>query len=459
MFSSIWLCAILSWNNTMYRAVEAWLLFVMYSSILFVILLTLLLYFGSKSTLCHEWATFNGTEPNRPELQDPGEFSKLFSKLSNSKRLLHGDKIRRWKSKLLAKVSSTLSSARREMLSNYIHMNTPGYGPSTILGELFGEEEETMEGTAENFANVASADDIVNYRTNKLDLSKKLSDDTIANDISWKTKPRRTKSHHVKKKFGGNKTTRRKHKREASSGLGFLCIDKLNDKKLNDLWTADNSVAVLEYIEMANIASDAEKCPANCTMQVDNERMAQKVFWDMFVRESASIVQMANTLNSVFRVHTDKPAISKSVALALARSLIDSTSSIRGTEIAFESDAGTESSPVIYSFSRLSDGRLQRVLDASKDAKSRNDLNSSDKYDWYWRQKRDYSSLLDSRTDFCKPIDADSESDIAGTIVTQTDGIWSSLSFDCNEKKEWKLDYSVPFFSCDEKQSLTFRYC
>lgn len=243
----------------------------------------------------------------------------------------------------------------------------------------------------------------------------------------------------------------------------FSGVSREKERQLNEIARKDMIAALLEFVEVAEAGLNTSPTWAtrNCTLRLNQDVLSLLTPKEIFRDQTIKAIQTANTLNNVFWNPLEVPLHDR-FFFALIEGLVQSDPLIYGAAIAF--DPGQLPNPQRplspYVHRGQASGYLQ-VRNVTRESRGRYAVNGTEGYEWFWKQRKDFSPLLWDHRDVCAKFkvgdEALSVADIPTAVSSVDEGLWGNFQFDCPAVRVWTISYSVPFFGCAQKQ-LVFKY-
>ena len=240
----------------------------------------------------------------------------------------------------------------------------------------------------------------------------------------------------------------------------FVGVDKENQMLLKTVAKIDMIAALLEYNEM--LLSAATGRQQNCFVRLPFNFSSVGVNFDkLFRKQMDHAIQTANTLNNMFVLPPTDDVITDALYMAVIRALVESDGLLYGAAIVFDPGHHNASHPVApYVYRNSTTGTLH-VHNIARDSRGRYAVSGTEGYEWFWKQRKDFSSLLWQHRGVCGKVSAGDSAQLiankATVVISQLQGIWSLPTFDCATAASWIVTYSVPFFGCNTQKLLVFK--
>ena len=248
--------------------------------------------------------------------------------------------------------------------------------------------------------------------------------------------------------------------RGSGSSLSFTGVGKEKERELNALAALDVETAILEFIESVSAMSASGQ---NCSARLNFELTRLIRLDELFRAEMVKAIQTANMLNNMFRNPPEVIGLREHFYMSLARGLVGGSDSwIFGAGIIFDpAQMPNPQRPITPYIHRESSPGVMHTRNIAKESRSRYAVNGTDGYDWFWKQRKDYSSLLWEHRSVCAKVKVGDDpltvADLATVVTSTAQGLWGNLQMDCSVGRVWTVAYSVPFFGCTMQKSLVFK--
>lgn len=250
----------------------------------------------------------------------------------------------------------------------------------------------------------------------------------------------------------------------------FSGVSEEKERQLNDLAEKDLLAAVLEFIEYADteqstMTTEAKSSRSSLRLNLDIESLLTP--GEVFRQQTIKAIQTANTLNNVLRTPpADTDPLPDRFFFALVEGIVQSDRLVHGAALAFDPgqmpNPHRPIAPYIY---RGTDPEYLQVRNITRESRSRYAVNGTEGYEWFWKQRKDYSSVLWKHRYVCEKVNdpghggwgAVAALSTAVVRSTAAEGLWGNVQFDGMRGKTWTVAYSVPFFGCNSQKLPVFK--
>lgn len=239
----------------------------------------------------------------------------------------------------------------------------------------------------------------------------------------------------------------------------FSGVSVEKERQLKALAEKDFMAAVFEFIHFAETTT-----ATNCTLRLNYDALSSLMQPSQVLRhQTIKAIQAANTLSNILRNPQAAAAegpVPAPLFVALVEGLVQSDRRIHGAAIAF--DPGQLPDPhrpiAPYIQRSATDRRVFHVRNVTRESRNRYAVDGTEGYEWFWKQRRDFSPLLWHHRDVCKKVKVGGGvSDLGTAVSSMAEGLWGSFQYDCSFGRTWTIAYSVPFFGCNTEKDLVFK--
>lgn len=376
------------------------------------------------------------------------------SKNTNTNHRMHGDfnlnvnqrnKMTSYKQRHRGKTSPLLSSISSSSKVFFNHQNR--HSASNIL-------DGSSDSSAASQLHLSKEYSIISNKLHQEEGSDSLLKLGLNSDISDKVDFDSWIPHHIER-------------RDTSSSS----VSSTNPQKLGEQLVAllrnDTKLAVLHYINYLQVHKDCQFTkPSVISTSVINSTIPD-MFYSLFKSQMDAAIRTSNTLSNVFKTWDIKNGTLyvDNFYYAMARSLVESNTTIYGTVIAFEGNEYINATkhkvffaPMIYRETDKKKDPGIKAVDLAKRSNNGYAANASG-YEWFQRLRHPHNELLwkfNGQNNVCKSYNSasppSSQLSIKTAITTASHGQWFGPTFNCVKgfPQEWVMSYSVPFFGCRE---------